>query len=68
MLDGSFNNDEMQLFLEEAKNMLEIGEYHENIVNLQGLVYGKEDMEKGLPRVRCIVIFQSREFAGIDTR
>ena len=63
MLDGSFNNEEMQMFLEEAKNMLEIGEYHENIVNLQGLVYGKEDMEKGLPRVRFLVILQSREFA-----
>ena len=62
MMDGSFNNEEMQMFLEEAKNMLEIGEYHENIVNLQGLVYGKEDIDKGLPKVR---FFRSGEIAGI---
>ena len=61
MLDGSFNNEEMQMFLEEAKNMLEIGEYHENIVNLQGLVYGMEDIDKGLPKVRFKLIFQSCE-------
>ena len=40
------------MFLEEAKSMLEIGEYHENIVNLQGVIYGHEDIQKGLPKVR----------------
>ena len=61
MMDGSFNNEEMQMFLEEAKNMLEIGEYHENIVNLQGLVYGKEDIDKGLPKVRFFHSYCDRE-------
>ena len=41
----------METFLEEAKSMLEIGEYHENIVNLQGVIYGEEDTEKRLPKV-----------------
>ena len=41
----------MKIFLEEAKSMLEINEYHENIVNLQGIAYGTEDIGKGLPKV-----------------
>ena len=45
----------METFLEEAKSMLEIGNYHENIVNLQGVIYGKEDIEKRLPKVNYIV-------------
>ena len=49
--DGNFDTEEMQMFLEEAKSMLEIGEYHENIVNLQGVIYGHEDIQKGLPKV-----------------
>ena len=64
-MDGCFNNEEMQMFLEEAKNMLKIGEYHENIVNLQGLVYGKEDIEKGLPKVRFLFAFNRGKIVGI---
>ena len=41
----------MNVYLEETKSMLEIENYHENIVNLQGIVYGKEDVGKGLPKV-----------------
>ena len=41
----------MLIFLEEIKSMLEIDQYHENIVNLQGIMYGKEDVAKGLPKV-----------------
>ena len=50
-MNGCFGEDEMQLFLEEAKSMLEISDYHENIVNLQGVIYGKEDIDKRLPKV-----------------
>lgn len=32
---------EIHEFLEEAKSMLEIKEYHDNIVNLQGITYTK---------------------------
>ena len=46
-----FGSQEMLIFLEEIKSMLEIDQYHENIVNLQGIVYGKEDVAKGLPKV-----------------
>ena len=46
-----FGYQEMLIFLEEIKSMLEIDRYHENIVNLQGIVYGKEDVSKGLPKV-----------------
>ena len=38
-------------FLEEAKSMFEIGKYHENIVNLQGITYGKKDEKGYLPEV-----------------
>ena len=41
----------MTTFLEEAKSMLEIEDYHENIINLQGIIYGKEDVAKGTPKV-----------------
>ena len=35
------NHDEkeIKLFLEEAKCMVKVGEYHAHIVNLQGIVY-----------------------------
>ena len=46
-----FGSQEMLMFLEEIKSMLEIDQYQENIVNLQGIVYGKEDVAKGLPKV-----------------
>ena len=46
----------METFLEEAKSMLEIGNYHENIVNLQGVIYGKENIEERLPKVSNIIV------------
>ena len=45
--------NETYLFLEEAKSMFEIGEYHENIVNLQGITYGKKDGGGCFPEVRA---------------
>ena len=36
----------MELFLDEVKSMLEVKEYHENIVNLQGISY-TTDSETG---------------------
>ena len=34
---------EIEEFLDEAKSMLEIDAYHENIVNLQGIAYQMSD-------------------------
>ena len=33
------SRDDISNFLEEVKSMLEVNEYHENIVNLQGITY-----------------------------
>ena len=46
-----FGCQETLIFLEEIKSMLEIDQYHENIVNLQGIVYGTENFTKGLAKV-----------------
>ena len=35
---------EADQFLDEAKSMLEIDAYHENIVNLQGITYEKSTL------------------------
>ena len=35
----SASDQEIGLLLDEAKSMLEIGTYHDNIVNLQGVTY-----------------------------
>ena len=41
------SNQDMEVYLDEAKSMLEVGEYHQNIVNLQGITYKiDEDGEK----------------------
>ena len=37
---------EIRLFLDEAKSMLQIGEYHNHIVNLQGVTYEVNDQDK----------------------
>ena len=49
--DGKFTIEQMELFLDEVKSMLEVKDYHENIVNLQGVIYGQEDELRGLPKV-----------------
>ena len=36
-----YTEKECTEFLEEAKSMLEIKSYHDNIVNLQGIAYNK---------------------------
>ena len=36
---------DMENFLDEVKSMLEIKEYHENIVNLQGITYKRSISE-----------------------
>ena len=43
---------EIQLFLDEAKSMLQIGEYHNHIVNLQGIAYEVNDQDNQLAKVR----------------
>ena len=43
---------EIDVFLEEAKSMLEIKAYHENIVNLQGINYRKGRPDNPSTQVR----------------
>ena len=44
---------EVDSILNEAKSMLEIGRYHNHIVNLQGITYDSSDQDKVLSGVRC---------------
>ena len=45
----------IELFLDEAKTMLEINEYHDHIVNLQGLIVGWNSIDKQFSEVCKIV-------------
>ena len=36
---------EIESFLDEAKSMLQIGEYHNHIVNLQGIAFEVDDQK-----------------------
>ena len=42
---------EIHSILDEAKSMLELGKYHNHIVNLQGITYDSVHQEKGLSGV-----------------
>ena len=46
------NGKEIKWFLEEVKNMVQIGEYHIHIVNLQGILYEVNVTDKQLTTVR----------------
>ena len=39
---NNYSDDELPLLLDEAKTMWSVGDYHENIVNLQGLTAKEE--------------------------
>ena len=39
------------LFLDEAKTMLQIGSYHDFIVNLQGIIYNMSNADDQTPEV-----------------
>ena len=47
----SVTRAEQNALLEEAKSMLEINKYHDNIVNLQGIAYKKSTENDGLIEV-----------------
>ena len=42
---------QIHLFLDEAKSMLQIGEYHNHIVNLQGIAYEVNEQDRQLSKV-----------------
>ena len=48
----------VELFLDEAKSMLEIGEYHDNIVNLQGICYSIDEETRSLSNVCIVEMFE----------
>ena len=49
----------IELFLDEAKTMLEINEYHDHIVNLQGIIVGWNSIENQFSEV-CNIVSSSR--------
>lgn len=49
------DNQGIDLFVDEAKSMFEIGTYHERIVNLQGITYSWNSYEKRFSEVRRMI-------------
>ena len=49
------NTQEVALFLDEAKTMLEVGVYHEHIVNLQGIAHKKGEAGESFAEVQYII-------------
>ena len=45
-------SDDLDLLVDEAKTMFSIGGYHENIVNLQGIGYEVDQINKCISTVR----------------
>ena len=43
--------EKTNLFLDEAKTMLQIGTYHDFIVNLQGIIYSIDETNENLSEV-----------------
>ena len=52
------DNQGISLFLDEAKSMLEIGTYHDHIVNLQGITYCWNSYEKQFSAVSEVISCQ----------
>ena len=48
---------EQDALLDEAKSMLEINRYHDNIVNLQGIAYERSNQNDGIIEVSFQNIF-----------
>ena len=46
---------EIELFMDEAKSMLTIGSYHDNIVNLQGISYKLDATTKNITNVSVML-------------
>ena len=46
-----FDGTDIKLFLDEIKSMLEIGSYHDHIINLQGVSYELDEYETKLSEV-----------------
>ena len=45
------NNNDIDLLMDEAKTMLSVGTYHDNIVNLQGISYDADYTTQHLKKV-----------------
>ena len=50
--------EKTSLFLDEAKTMLQIGSYHDFIVNLQGIIYNIDHADDHAPEVNFNLIYQ----------
>ena len=47
----NIGSEKTSLFLDEAKTMLQIGSYHDFIVNLQGIIYNMSHGDDHAPEV-----------------
>ena len=47
----NFGTDQIEVFLDETKSMLELGAYHDHIVNLQGISFVLDDKNNKLMKV-----------------
>ena len=56
-----FNFEGMNSLMHEAKIMTNIDTYHDHIVNLQGILYQRNDLEEGISRVRS---FRNNKFVS----
>ena len=52
------DTSELQLFLEEAKSMVQIDEYHNHIVNLQGIIYEHDDQQSETLKVLNLIFIR----------
>ena len=49
------DNYGIEICLDEAKTMVEIDSYHDNIVNLQGITFSWNDLKQQFSEVRIIL-------------
>ena len=47
----NFSTGQIEVFLDETKSMLELGTYHDHIVNLQGISFVLDDENNKLMKV-----------------
>ena len=59
---NTFDVPEITLFLDEIKSMIEVGTYHEHIVNLQGVAYELDEHNQSLKKVSICQIIGNKSY------
>ena len=52
----------MSLLLDEIKSMIEVGRYHKNIVNLQGIAYELDEHNQSLKKVSLLHLVENQSY------